>query len=132
MIIIDAPKLSRKMRNRSDDCLLPNLRERVAGAPTCSRIAYENATLQQVENVAKRGIRGARCDLRPLRCREVALEPVQQTIQYEALTVVDGNVAHCLPETRFVKNRREGCLRTVDGTQCATLDRKSTRLNSSH
>src|SRR2546428_14170830 len=80
MIIIDAPKLSHKMRNRSDDCLLPNLRERVAGAPTCSRIAYENATLQQVENVAKRGIRGARCDLRPLRCREVALEPVQQTI----------------------------------------------------
>jgi hypothetical protein len=64
-------------------------------------------TLHQIEDVAKRRICGALRDCSPLRRRELSLEAIEQAIEHEALTIVDGRISMRLPEARFLQHPSE-------------------------
>src|SRR3954454_19737594 len=70
-------------------------REGIAGAAPAFRVADEDSTLDERQDVPQGGVLGALGDLRVLGRRELAVE---QAVEDEALAVVEGDVPRALPE----------------------------------
>src|SRR3546814_17262625 len=96
--------------------------------PYTSLFRSQDIASDQVGDIAQRRVGRGLGKRRPLRCRQLALEPVQQPVQHLALAIVEGLSAMGFPEMRLTQDRAESSFRAVE----RPIDRKSTRLNSSH
>ena len=83
-------------------------REAGARAASAARVSDEDATVDELLDVAQRGVVGALCEFGVLRCRQLALEFVQNAIDDGSLPLVDGAGVDLLREPRFVGYRCEG------------------------
>ena len=77
--------------------------------------SLQNAALNQIIDIAERGIWRAFLDDRPFGRGQLALESVQQPIDHVALTVVELVGGMPLPKLGLGKNIGEGFLRAFDG-----------------
>src|SRR5829696_4608512 len=79
-------------------------RQRVARTSSTRLIANQNAALDELLNVAQRGISRALRERGPLRRCQVPLESLEQRVDHQALTLVQCHVAQLLPVARLLDN----------------------------
>src|ERR1035437_3096968 len=97
-----------------------NLGKRVARAAAAGRISDEDAAFDQRQDVTQRGVLGTFCELCPFRCSQLALEVMQETVEYKTLAPVQSKICNCFPKARCEEYDSESGLRAFDGpTQAA-------------
>ena len=74
----------------------------------------QSASCHEVKNVAIGRVLRTPGDLRPLRCRELAFEAVQQPVQHLDLPLVQRLPGETRPEVRLVEDDTEGFLGTFN------------------
>src|ERR1035437_8842009 len=78
-----------------------NLGKRVARAAAAGRISDEDAAFDQRQHVTQRCVLGTFCELCPFRCSQLALEVMQETVEYKTLAPVQSKICNCFPKARF-------------------------------
>src|SRR3546814_792935 len=88
--------------------------QRIARAAAAAGIPHQDIASDQVGDIAQRRVGRGLGQRRPLRCRQLALEPVQQPVQHLALAIVEGLSAMGFPEMRLTQDRAESSFRAVE------------------
>ena len=95
-------------------CSRPRHHELVAGAPPACLLAREDAVLHQVADIPQGGVLGAFADEGPLRGGQFAFKAIQQAVEQEPLTAVEGLARVRLPEPRLGQHGLQRHLRALD------------------
>ena len=88
----------------------------VTRAATAAKILVQHVPLQQLTDVAQRGVCRAFCQLGILRRTQEAFEVVQHPVDHQALSLVDGAVLKALPDAGFVEDFGKAFVAAVDCT----------------
>src|SRR5207253_6173755 len=93
----------------------PRLPQRIGCGSAAGFIFLQNPPLDQIGNVAQRGIRRAFFDRSPLRRGELSFKSIEQAVEHVALPLVEAGAGVPLPKARLPEHAREDAFRALEG-----------------
>ena len=93
----------------------PKIHKIVTRAAPSSRVAKKDAAVNEFRYIPQRGVLGAFRKLRPFRCGDLALEPVEKAGEHIVLALVESKPRNAPPEPGLVEHCVKGCPGAVNG-----------------